>query len=305
MNCEQAEDKLIDYLNQRLPAAEQQALQAHLAQCPACQQELETTQQLWHTLGSVSVPEPSENIRPAFYSMLASYKEEQAAKPNYSLAGLRQWLQTLVLPRPVVQLAYSLCLVGVGLAAGWWLNNRNAPAAADQQQLAALSKQVEKMQQVMLLTLIENPSATERLRAVSYTKDLSTANPRVVEALLSTLNHDENVNVRLATLEALAALAYDPAVRLGLVQALPQQESPLVQSALADVMVQLQEKRSVQPLRRLLAQPDLNEAVKSKIQESLKSLSDGQSTKSSSIPQQSYHETLYHSRPTRPARTTV
>lgn len=305
MNCEQAENKLIDYLNQQLPAAEQDALRAHLAHCPACQEELETMQHMWHTLGSVRVPEPSENVRPAFYSMLASYKEEQAATSKFSLAGLRQWLQALVLPRPVVQLAYSLCLVGVGLAAGWWLNTRNVTPSPDQQQLASLSKQVEKMQQVMLLTLIENPSATERLRAVSYTKELSSANPRVVEALLSTLNHDENVNVRLATLEALAALAYDPAVRLGLVQALPQQESPLVQSALADVMVQLQDKRSVQPLRRLLAQPDLNEAVKSKIQESLKSLSDGQPTKSSTSTPKTYHETLHHPRPDRAARTIV
>ncbi|HEX8426654.1 HEAT repeat domain-containing protein [Hymenobacter sp.] len=305
MNCEQVENKLIDYLKQQLPAAEQDALRGHLAQCPACQEELETMQQMWYTLGSVRVPEPSENLRPAFYSMLASYKEEVAATPKYSLAGLRQWWQALVVPRPVVQLTYSLCLIGIGLAAGWWLNNRNAPTGADQQQLATLSKQVEQMQQVMLLTLIENPSATERLRAVSYTKELESANPRVVEALLSTLNHDENVNVRLATLEALAALTQDPAVRLGLVQALPQQESPLVQSALADVMVQLQDKRSVQPLRRLLAQPDLNSAVKSKIEESLKSLSNGQSAKPSSSPQPPYHETLYHSRPNRTARTTV
>ncbi|UOG73677.1 HEAT repeat domain-containing protein [Hymenobacter tibetensis] len=304
MNCEQAQYKLIDHLNQQLPAAEKEVLQAHLAACPECQQELETMQQMWHTLGCVEVPEPSENVRPAFYSMLASYKEEMAATPTYSLAGLRRWLQAVVVPRPVLQLAYSVCLLGVGLAAGWWLNTRNAPST-DQQQLATLSKQVEKMQQVMLLTLIENPSATERLRAVSYTKELSSANPRVVEALLSTLNHDENVNVRLATLEALAELAYDPAVRLGLVQALPQQESALVQSALADVMVQLQEKRSVQPLRRLLDRPDLNEAVKSKIRESLKSLSDGQAPKASTSTQQPYHETLHHPQSDRAARTIV
>jgi HEAT repeat protein len=300
MQCEQAQDKLTDYLNQQLPAAEQAALKAHLAHCPACQEELAAMQQMWQLLGTALTPEPSENVRPAFYSMLAAYKEEVAATPRYSLAGVWRWLQALAVPRPVVQLAYSLCLIGVGLAGGWWLNTRNAPANTDQQQLAALSKQVEHMQQVMLLTLIENPSATERLRAVSYTKELSSANARVVEALLSTLNHDENVNVRLATLEALAQLAQDPAVRLGLVQALPQQESPLVQSALADVMVQLQEKRSVQPLRRLLAQPDLNSAVKSKIEESLESLSNGRPATSSS-PQPSYHETLY---PTQPNRTT-
>ena len=81
----------------------------------------------------------------------------------------------------------------------------------------------------------------------------------MVTALLSTLNNDPNVNVRLATLEALAPLADDPAVRLGLVHSLTRQDSPLVQSALADVMVQLQERRSVKPLRELLRQANLDE----------------------------------------------
>ena len=132
------------------------------------------------------------------------------------------------------------------------------------------------MRQMMLLTLIDNPSASERLRAVSYTKELDgAADAKVVAALLSTLNHDDNVNVRLATLEALAPLAADPTVRLGLVHALTQQDSPLVQSALADVMVQLQERTSVPRLRALLKQADLDSTVKSKIEESIQTLSTG------------------------------
>jgi hypothetical protein len=98
----------------------------------------------------------------------------------------------------------------------------------------------------------------------------------VVSALLSTLNNDPNVNVRLATLEALAPLAQqDATVRLGLVHSLAQQPSPLVQSSLADVMVQLQERRSVKPLRELLKQADLDETVKDKIEQSIRTLSKG------------------------------
>ena len=258
MNCEQAQPELLDYLNHQLPAQEQARVQAHLAHCPDCQDELLALRQVWHTLGAGPTPEPSESLRPAFYSMLASYKEEMAEAPKFSLAGFWEKIQALLVPGPALRLAYGLGLLVVGLAAGYWLSSSRQAAPAsrtDQQQLAALTTQVEQMRQVMLLSLIENPSATERLRAVSYTKELSGANDKVVGALLSTLNHDENVNVRLATLEALAQLAHEPNVRLGLVQALKYQDSPLVQSALADVMVQLQERRSVQPLRRLLSQP--------------------------------------------------
>jgi HEAT repeat protein len=140
------------------------------------------------------------------------------------------------------------------------------------------------MRQVMMLALIENPSATKRLKAVNYTKELEAPNSRVVEALLSTLNHDDNVNVRLATLEALTPLAQDPTVRLGLVRSLKNQDSPLVQTALADAMVQLQDPRSVKPLRELLKQDNLDESVKTKIQETIQTLSNGRPAEPSTPP---------------------
>jgi hypothetical protein len=303
MNCEDAKAQLVDYLNHELPEAERPIVAAHLEQCAECRQELQALQKMWYNLGTPPTPDPSESVRPAFYAMLSAYKEEMQVEATSPWARIQQWLQALVTWRPALQLAYGLALVSIGVAVGVWLNTQKPTQSADGQQLAALTKQVADMRQIMLLSLIDNSSATDRLRAVSYTKELTSANPKVVEALLSTLNHDENVNVRLATLEALAQLAHEPSVRMGLVQSLTQQESPLVQSALADVMVQLQEKRSVQPLRRLLAQPDLNQAVKSKIKESIQSLSNGQSAEPS--PKKTYNETYNPSQPGRPSGTTV
>ncbi|GAB2966457.1 hypothetical protein GCM10027048_41090 [Hymenobacter coalescens] len=305
MSCDHIQEHLLDYLHHQLPPAAQQALDAHVAGCPDCRTELEMTRQLWRGLVQLPTPEPSETLRPDFYAMLAAYKAtEMAPRSASSLSRAVGWLQALLTPQFAGRLAYSLCLLALGIAGGYWLTSqRPAPVgSADRQELAALTKQVQDMRQVMLLSLIDAPSATERLRAVSYTKELQQANPKVVEALLSTLNHDDNVNVRLATLEALAQLAPDePAVRQGLVRSLSQQDSPLVQSALADVMVQLQEKRSVAPLRRLLAQPDLNDAVKGKIQQSIRSLS--ADTKTS--PSQLNHETLLLSQPARPAELSI
>lgn len=278
MNCERTKAELVDYLSHQLSPDEHAALTAHLAGCADCRAALQAAQRAWQSLGQVqaAVPAPGPQVRPAFYAMLAAYKETLEPTPAYSAKGIGQWLRGLQLP-PARRLAYGLALLGLGAGGGYWLGNSggNKPAVAEQQ-LAALAAQVGEMRQVMLLALIENPSATERLRAVGYTKELAGgADARVVEALLSTLDHDPNVNVRLATLEALAPLAQDPAVRLGLVHALAQQESPLVQAALADAMVQLQERRSVAPLRRLLQQANLDESVKSKIEASINTLSTG------------------------------
>jgi HEAT repeats len=87
------------------------------------------------------------------------------------------------------------------------------------------------------------------------------------------LNNDENVNVRLTALETLSKMATDPKVREGLIQSINYQDSPLVQSALADLMLSIQEKKSVRSFQKLLKKPETNEAIKTKIKETIHQLS--------------------------------
>jgi hypothetical protein len=139
----------------------------------------------------------------------------------------------------------------------------------ESKQLEVLTAQVHEMRDLMMLSLLQNPSASERLRAVSYTSEITHVNPNIAGALLATLNNDPNVNVRLTTLEALTHFARDPVVREGLIQSILQQESPLVQAALADVMLRLQEKRAIPSFKKLLLQKDLNGMVRARIEETI------------------------------------
>ncbi len=273
MNCEGAKDRLLDYLNDELPASDRAALDAHLANCPNCQQELAATRQVWQLMVAVPTPEPRPEMRTNFYAMLDTFAEAEAAKPNRSWTSILDQIKQFLTPTVALRMAYSLLLVGVGVAAGYWLQQNQSPDVAYKQQIDTLSSQVQEMRQMMMLSLLENPSATERLRAVSYTKDINDVDGHVIDALLTTLNNDPNVNVRLVTLEALAELGHDSRVREGLIHALPQQDSPLVQVALADVMVKLQEKRSLKPLRQMLKQDGINDLVKSKIEQTIRDLS--------------------------------
>jgi HEAT repeat protein len=272
MNCDSAKDKLPDWLNDELSLTERAAVDAHLAQCPACQQELAATQQVWQLMGAVTTPEPSPALRTDFYAMLQRFDEAEQAAQKSTWSSRLTWIGQRWTPQLAGRVAFSLLLLSLGLVAGYWLPNRQTSDVAYQQRIDTLSTQVQEMREMMMLSLLENPSATERLRAVSYTKDLNDANGRVIDALLTTLNNDPNVNVRLVTLEALAELANDPRAREGLVQSLTKQESPLVQVALADVMVKLQEKRSLKPLRQILRQQGINDLVKSKIEQTIREL---------------------------------
>ena len=273
MNCEQAGDMMFDWLNNQMPASERAAFEIHLNECPDCQKELQTTRKLWDVMGNANVPKPSDNLPIQFYTMLETFKaaEYKKVKKTSVWETLRANVEAIFTPRNVLRLAYSMCVLFVGLVGGYWMNDRRTPDYKEQ--IDVLSAQVQDMNQKVMLSLLQNSSATERLRAVSYTKEIGDVDEQVVEALLSTLNNDGNVNVRLVTLEALVQLADNPKVREGLVQSIMKQDTPLVQAALADVMVKLEEKRSIKPLQKLLEQDDVDIIVKTKIKETIKALS--------------------------------
>ena len=139
--------------------------------------------------------------------------------------------------------------------------------AATASQVQALSEQLREMRQMMMLSLLQNPSASQRMKAASYASESRTISPDILSALLTTLNNDPNVNVRLTTLDALTQYARNAAVREGLIQSILMQDSPLMQAALADVMLKLQEKRAIPSFKKLLQDKGLNDMVRSRIEQ--------------------------------------
>ncbi|GAB3967311.1 hypothetical protein GCM10028806_09430 [Spirosoma terrae] len=123
-----------------------------------------------------------------------------------------------------------------------------------------------------LFTLLNSPYAPVRLRAVAYSNDLPSLDSTIVYALITTLNNDTNDNVRLAALESLSRLSHNPYVRQELIKSLTNQESPIVQVALIDLMLELQEKRSIKYFKKMLKRNSLNSIVKSRITETIQKL---------------------------------
>lgn len=273
IHCEHTQDKLIDWLNNDLVKTERSAMDKHLENCVSCQEAFAADKQLWASLGKMRIPEPGEEMRTNFYAMLDEFKAAEEVEKPFALRNWIEKLREMWLPQWAVQVTFSLLLVGLGWLVGHKTSKNNDSATAYQQQIETLAGQVQDMKSTMMLALIDNPSATERLRAVSYTSDITHADEQIIDALFSTLNNDQNVNVRLVALEAITQYASDPLVRERLVKSLAVQDSPMVQVALADVMVQLQEKRSVKELRNLLKKEGLNDLVKNKIEQTIKALS--------------------------------
>jgi len=294
-------------MDNQLTDAEKAEMEQHLADCPECRQQLEANQSLWDSMGDIPVPAPSDKMQVRFDAMLETYRREQENRPPGIAFYLQQlfavkpgftWAYSLIVLVLGAGLGYAISRgqhdapkgqpvvaatnppkqdspVATVTLTGSSANQQVADTggtgsdASEKQQLKALVVQMHEMREMVMLALLENPSASERIRGVSYASDIKTINKNVLDALFSTLNNDPNSNVRLMTLDALTRYADVPAVRRGLVQSILQQGSPLVQAAMADVMLRLQEKKAVQPLKELLQQKDLNEMVRTKIQQTL------------------------------------
>ena len=264
MICEK--ERITHWLNQQLSETEQQQFEAHLAGCKECREELAIAQLVINKIGQIDIPGPAADMEVSFQATLNNYKHA-INKKDYSWKDSWSLLYEKLTLRPKYQLAYSFLLLLIGLAAGYIIQNR--PKDSGRQEIAALSSEVQEMKQMMMLALLQNTSASERIKAVSYTEEIGTADDQVVNALFATLNEDPNVNVRLVTLEALTKYSSDPLVRQRLVQSILLQESPLMQAALADVMIRLQEKRSIESFKALLKNIEDNNPAKAKIQQTI------------------------------------
>lgn len=264
MKAEHFQELFSGRLKGELTQAEDEQLDRHLESCVTCRLEFDEMKQLWSDMAIISSSEPSPILKAGFEEMLNNYQRtEQQKNERAGLTGLLQW-------RPRIALMWQLMIVLVSFTGGYLLFKYSKNE--QQQQLTKLSGQVHELKQTMMLSMLQNQSASERIKAVSFTSEIKHADSKVITALLSTLNNDPNVNVRLSTLDALLQMAKKPEVRVGLVQSITHQDSPMMQLAIAEAMLKLQEKQSVKPLRQLLKQKDLDQLVRSTIKETINKL---------------------------------
>ncbi len=73
--------------------------------------------------------------------------------------------------------------------------------------MAELKSEVRDVKQTLMLSMLKQESASDRIKAVDYAEEIVNPNQQILGALITTLNHDKNVNVRLASLYSLSKFA--------------------------------------------------------------------------------------------------
>jgi hypothetical protein len=263
MDCQDISTKFADYLAGTLSDADLAAVREHLRGCASCRDELAALDETWQALGEIG-PEPADSaaLRARFDAALAGYRHATIA-PDASPAGRsRAWM--------FWQGAAAAAVLVVGVFIG--RASASHELSAGDPQIGALRTELGEVREILTLSLLQQQSASERLKGVSSTAQLDEPGNEVVAALLDTLMHDENVNVRLATIDALQRFAARDVVRRGAIAALPRQTSPLVQIALIDFVAQSAAVEGTATLRAIAHDSKANDAVRTRATRALQQL---------------------------------
>lgn len=265
MTCEKTQERFADYLTGDLDEAGRAEVQAHILDCPACRGDLEDLTVVWAKLGVLPEEQPGGAVRARFYAML----EEEKARAAAATAGPKpRWADGFSFRRPAFAASFAAALLLVGLGAGWFLSGARPGGAS----YARLSGEVEAMRQQVALSLLDRPSASERIQGVGYTAEVKAPSDSTLAALFKAVDTDPNPNVRLAAVEALYLFRDRPGVRESLVRSLSLQSYPLVQVALIDFLVEVREAKAVDALKTLIEAGDLTPDVKERAEQGLKQI---------------------------------
>lgn len=254
--CETAANLLPEYWQNGLESPDRAGdrlwLLQHLEGCGECA----ALTGFWRQLGALPAATPDPRQRARFDQMLAAYEEGLEAARHRQHPARQSWFSAWAL-RPMPAMAAVLVLavgLGAGVLGGWFLHSGRASSSANtannaaNQEIADLRDQVQSTRQLVVLSLLQQQSASDRLQGVTYSARMPQADSKVSEALLRSLKYDSSPDVRLAALDALQrdaqAPALGPDIRRGLVDAFSYQKSPLVQIALVDSFVQTRDQQA-------------------------------------------------------------
>lgn len=274
MNCKDVQEALLDYLDHSVDAASHEEIKKHLETCEKCKLDIKEWGELLQAMTDAGFEKPGPALRENFHSLLQSELNLQATAGilKEDKAKKRVALSPASLIRKIGSPLWKIAAAFVLLAGGIWIGTRLRPSGepAPSEQMTVLSKEVKEMKEVLLFSLLDDESASQRLKAVSYAEEISNPDQKVIDALVNTLNNDKNVNVRLASLYSLARFSDNAAVRDSLVASLGRQTEPLIQVVLINMLAEKKEKRAIAPIRDILSRDKTMKEVKDAAQKGLK-----------------------------------
>lgn len=253
MTCEEVQNLLITLQEAETPPAVRESVRQHIAGCEQCTAVQAELQQLLQLMENTPEALPGPGLEKQFREMLRTAEEEQRAAAGPVIRRMYVWRN----------IAAAMVLLAVGAGIGSWLTSSRSPQGQVSKASAITVTRPVDSADKRLFTLLKEESASERIKAVNYAETMTSPDQKVIEALVNTLDHDKNANVRLACLYSLAKFSDNPKVRDAMVNSLPRQTEPIVQIVLITLLTEMKEPKAIRPLQDIISNDKTSKEVKS------------------------------------------
>jgi len=251
MKCKDVQYQLADYIDKQLSNEENIAVEVHLEDCEDCKKELQELTQLFNVLSEEPTGQPTARLRANFEQMLA--QEKTAAEPKViSINRSTNW-------KSYLRVAASILIVVSAFLLGRFADPEGNSGANESRTAEVLAQ-------------FENQSASKRIQAVNTSEEFTNKDTKIIEALINRLFFDKNTSVRLAAVEALSKFTSEEMVKTALIKSLETDKDPAIQIELIQILSKIQEKRALEPMKKLLENKDVPSYVKQELQSNLPNL---------------------------------
>jgi hypothetical protein len=256
MTCEEAQHLLIDVSEEGSEIRAE--LQRHIAGCRECAVLQSELDHLGHLMEGVPEALPGAGLEKQFRQMLLTAEQDQ--KTVRPVSRLIFWRN----------MAAAVVLLAAGVGIGVRLASTRARVERPDRPMADTHPAASS--DTLLFSLLKEESASERIRAVNYAEEMASPDQKVISALINTLDHDKNANVRLACLYSLTKFSDDPHVREALVNSLSRQTEPIVQIVLINLLTEMKEPRARRPLQDIISDKKTSKEVKNIAEKGLRTI---------------------------------
>ncbi len=249
---------LPEYLDNLLESAQREKVEAHLKECESCTKEWTQMKTLFNAFDQDPVIRPSHTLRTNFLRQLED--EKQNAPKTIPLHAT---------PRKIGKPWSGMVLkwaASIALLIGSYMLGKYQEEQKRTLEIAAIENESLHLKQMAMISLMENQSASKRIQGVHFIEEFKKPDEAVVNALAARMLHDGNTNVRLAAVEALSRFTTSENVKTLFITALETEKDPGIQITIIQLLVKIQEKKALKPMRQLLQQEDTQPFVKEHIE---------------------------------------
>ncbi len=267
MTCKDLENWAADYLSGDLSQDKQILIIKHLEECDSCKQTISQLETCWHELEEIPQATPGPEMRSRFYTMLAEEKVRMQNKHSVYLK-FNTWLESWWPRKPIIQLGFTTLIAFVSIFVFTQIQNHQTQNTS----ILTMRQEVLQMRQSVSTVLLEHDAAQKRIQGIQMIKQVSQPDASLLESLLYHINHDPNVNVRLAAIDAIYLYNTHQEVQNHLSSSLQNQSSPLVQIALIDLISDIRTLRAGKALEILIQDQSVEIEVRNHAQSRLNNM---------------------------------